>query len=440
MPATYPAIAVIESLDREARGVARVDGKAVFVDGALPGEEVDCTPYKRKGSYDLAQIVAIRSSSPSRVVPHCKWFGVCGGCSLQHMEFRAQVAAKQRILEDALWHIGRIRPETMLAPVYGEPWQYRHRARFTVRLVRKKGGVLVGFHERRSSFVADMHSCEVVPARISALIPQLRELLGQLSIRERLPQIELAVGDRVVVLVLRVLDPPNAQDEGLLKEFAMHAGVQIWLQPGGPGTAAPFWPLDAPQLDYVLPEFDLSIAFRPTDFTQVNHAVNRMLVRRVLAHLAPVHGERVLDLFCGLGNFTLPIGRTGATVKGVEGSPELVSRAVLNASRNRLSEKCTFEAANLFDPRAVELALADLTQTDKVLIDPPREGAAEVVRHLVAAGGPRRLVYVSCDAGTLARDASVLVKTQGYILKAAGIVNMFPHTSHVESVALFEAA
>ena len=431
--------ALIESLDREARGVTHVDGKAVFVDGALPGEDVEYSPYRRKGSYELAQLVAVKTPSPSRVEPHCRWFGHCGGCSLQHLEFRAQVAAKQRILEDAFWHIGRVHPERMLPPVYGEAWGYRHRARMSVRLVRKKGGVLVGFHERRSSFVADMTSCEVMPHAVSALIPQLRDLFGKLSIAERLPQVEIAVGEHVTVLVLRVLQSPSAEDEVFLKACAEEAGVQFWLQPVGPETATPFWPLDAPQLDYTLPEFDISIAFRPTDFTQVNHAVNRLLVRRAVGLLDPQPDERVLDLFCGLGNFTLPMARRGATVRGVEGSAELVQRAALNAGRNALQDRCSFDVANLFDVPALERVLSNAGTVDKVLIDPPREGAMEVVKRLSAAGGTRRIVYVSCDAGTLARDAGVLVNTQGYALIASGIVNMFPHTSHVESIALFEA-
>lgn len=430
----------VESLDRESRGVAKVQGKAIFIEGALPGEDVDFASFRRKESYELAEVVAVRNSSPCRVVPKCQWFGHCGGCSLQHMEFRAQVAAKQRILEDALWHIGRLRPESVLSPIYGVPWRYRHRARFSVRLVRKKGGVLVGFHERRSSFVADMKSCEVMPQAVSSLIDELRTLVGRLSICERLPQVEVAVGRKVTVLVLRVLQQPSEQDEVLLRAFAEQAGVQLWLQSKGPETATPFWPLDAPELDYALPEFDVSIGFRPTDFTQVNHAVNRVLVRRALGLLAPEPAEKVLDLFCGLGNFTLPIARRGAVVHGAEGSPELVARARLNAIRNGLESQCTFDSANLFDPEVVERVISSAGAAAKVLIDPPRDGAIEVVKRLCAGEGVRRIVYVSCDPGSLARDAALLVQTRGFRLVAVGVVNMFPHTSHVESIALFEAA
>lgn len=432
-------VAAIESLDRESRGVTHVEGKAIFVDGALPGEEVEFSSYRKKGSYELAQLLAVHRQSPSRIEPTCRWFGHCGGCSLQHMEPRAQVAAKQRILEDALWHIGRLRPGRMLSPVHGEDWQYRHRARLGVRLVRKKGGVLVGFHERRSSFVADMRSCEVLPATVSSLIPELRDLVGRLSICERLPQIELSMGHRVSVLVFRVLQPPSIDDQALLKAFAERSGFQIWLQPEGPESAQPFWPLDAPELDYVLPEFDVSIAFAPTDFTQVNHAVNRILVRLALRLLDPQPGEQVLDLFCGLGNFTLPIARSGASVLGLEGSAGLVARARRNADRNGLAGSSRFDTANLFDADAVERALVEAGRVDRILIDPPREGAMEVVKRLRADSGPRRIVYVSCDPATLARDAGVLTSTQGYALEAAGVVNMFPHTSHVESIALFNA-
>ncbi len=432
-------IATIESLDREGRGVTHVEGKAIFVDGALPGEVVEYSPYKKKGSYELAQLVRIIKPSASRVEPGCRFFGVCGGCSLQHFDLRAQVAAKQRILEDALWHIGRIRPERMLSPVCGPAWGYRHRARPSVRLVPKKGGVLVGFHERKSSYVADMTSCEVLPPALSAALPRLREVFGSLSIRDRLPQIEVAVGDRVTVMVLRVLAPPSVEDEAVLKAYAKESGFQFWLQPGNPETAYPFWPLDAPALDYALPEFDVRVAFMPTDFTQVNHAVNRVLVRRALRLLDPLAGERIGDFFCGLGNFTLPIARSGAAVFGAEGSAGLVERARRNAVLNGLDGLCRFESGNLFDPEVCARLLNVAGKLDKVLIDPPREGATELVKALwAAADAPRRIVYVSCDPATLARDAGILCQDGRYVLATAGVVNMFPHTSHVESMAVFE--
>jgi 23S rRNA (uracil1939-C5)-methyltransferase len=425
------AIAKIESLDREGRGVAHRDGKTVFVEGALTGETVEYVPFRSKPAWELARITAVVEASAERADPGCRFYGVCGGCVMQHVDLRAQVAAKQRVLEDALWHIGRVRPETMLRAVYGEPWRYRHRARLSARFVPKKGGALIGFHERKSSYVADMTSCEVLPVAVSNLLPALRALVGGLSIRERLPQIEVSIGDRVTVLVLRVLEPPAPEDAAALRGFAEAHGVQLWLQPAGPDSAAPFWPIDAPALDYTLPEFGVRIGFLPTDFTQVNHGVNRVLVRRAMALLEPRPGERIGDFFCGLGNFTLPIARLGAAVTGFEGNAGLIERARANARANALA--CEFRAIDLFDPAAC----AALPGFDKALLDPPRDGAVELVKSF-AERPPRRIVYVSCDPATLARDAGVLVQTQGYRLVAAGVANMFPHTAHVESMAVFE--
>lgn len=402
----------------------------VFVDGALAGERVEARLVRAKPKFDLARVERILETSSGRRVPRCPWVGTCGGCSLQHADARTQVAAKQRWLEDCLARIGKVAPESLLAPIYGEEWGYRHRARLSVRFVPKKGGVLVGFRERASTYVADMHSCEVLPPHVSALIPALRELVGALTLRDRLPQIEVAVGDRVTVLVIRHLLPLAAADEGRLREFADAHGVQVWLQPRGPEGAAPFHPLEAPALDYALPEFGLRLAFRPTDFTQVNPAVNRLLVSRAVRLLDPRPGERVGDLFCGLGNFSLPIASRGAQVIGLEGSAALVERARQNALANGLTAQ--FETADLFAPN-----LAPYGPFDKLLVDPPREGAIEVAKALPDAW-PRKIVYVSCDASTLARDAGVLVNVKGFRLAAAGVVNMFPHTAHVESIALFE--
>lgn len=423
----------IESLDREGRGVAHVDGKTIFVDGAITGEDVEYSSYRKKPAWEAAQVLRIEKAASARVAPRCAFFGTCGGCSMQHVEDRTQVAAKQRVLEDALWHLGRVRPETMLRPLHGLAWGYRHRARMSVRWVEKKGGSLVGFRERRSSYVTEMTSCEVLPPKVSALIRPLRTLIDTLDMQGRIPQIEVAVGDALTVLVLRVLEAVGVEDRERLKRFAEDHGVQLWLQPEGPDSARPFWPPDAPDLYYTLPEHGLRIAFGPTDFTQVNHAVNRLLVGRALSLLDPRPGERITDLFCGLGNFTLPIAGRGAEVLGVEGSAGLVARAQDNARANALADRCRFAVADLFDPAAC----ARLPACDKVLLDPPREGAIELVKSF-AAKPPSRIVYVACDPATLARDSGVLVHTQGYRLAAAGVVNMFPHTSHIESIALFE--
>ena len=431
---------VVTALDQEGRGVARVEGKAMFVEGALIGEEVAVEILRRKPSYDLARMTDIVAASPARSVPLCPHFGVCGGCSLQHLDPAAQVAVKQRVLEDALWRIGRVRAGELLAPIHGTPWGYRHRARLSVRDVPRKGGVLVGFHERRSSFVADMTSCLVLPTRISALLPELRALVESLSIRNRLPQIELSVGEGqrgeapLDTLVFRVLAAPTPEDERRFGEFAARHGVELYLQPHGPSSVHP---LRAParRLVYTLPEFGVTIEFGPTDFTQVNATVNRMLVRRAIALLEPQPGERIADFFCGLGNFSLPIARRGARVVGVEGASDLVRRAQANAAANGLSDRTHFEVDDLF--AATGPSIAALGPLDKALLDPPREGAIALVKALPAER-LKRIVYVSCNPATLARDAAVLVHQRGYELSAAGVANMFPHTAHVESVALFK--
>jgi len=435
-------IAIIESLDHEGRGVAHVEGKTIFIEGALPGEQVEYSSFRRKPSYEQATATRILTASAQRVTPRCRHFGVCGGCSMQHLDPLAQAAVKQRVLEDAFWHISRLRVDTLFPVIQGPSWGYRFRARLSVRLVPKKGGVLVGFHERRSSFVADMDSCEVLPPEMSALLLPLLELIGGLSIPDRLPHIEVAIsesaGVRQYVLVLRIMDALTADDETALRAFADAHGIVFYLQTGGPDTVVPFHPLPAAPLAYTLPEFAVEQRFLPTDFTQVNHGINRVLIRRALALLAPQAGERIADMFCGLGNFTLPIARSGAQVVGIEGSKALIERARANAALNGLAENTEFSVANLFE--TTPESLVALGRFDKMLIDPPRDGAMELVKSIDAQGdaAPRRIVYVSCSPATLARDAGLLVHEHGYRLCGAGIANMFPQTSHVESIALFE--
>jgi 23S rRNA (uracil1939-C5)-methyltransferase len=355
---------------------------------------------------------------------------------MQHLETNAQVAVKQRILEDSLWHIGKVKAETIMRPIYGLPWSYRQRARLSVKHVIKKGKTLVGFHEKRSSFVADMSRCEILPAKISRLIPLLAELISGLSIRDRLPKIEVACGDNVDVLVLRIMEQLTASDEAALRAFADAHGIQFWLQPKGLDSIYPFHPVESPALTYTLPEYEIEMPFAPTEFTQVNHQLNRVMVHRALQLLGPQPAERIVDFFCGLGNFTLPIARSGAQVLGIEGSAALVKRAAQNAAHNGLSGNTGFRAMNLFE--VDETVLAGLGKFDKWLIDPPRDGAMELVKAITPDTAPGRIVYVSCSPATLARDAAELVQSHGYALKAAGVMNMFPHTSHVESIALFE--
>ncbi|HEY3554868.1 MAG TPA: 23S rRNA (uracil(1939)-C(5))-methyltransferase RlmD, partial [Casimicrobiaceae bacterium] len=414
----------IESLDQEGRGVAHVDGKATFVEGALPGERVAIEILKRKPSYAIARATRVDRASASRVAPACPHFGQCGGCTLQHADPALQLAAKQRALEEALARIGRVRPDVLLPPIAGPAWGYRYRARLSVRDVPKKGGVLVGFHERRSSYVADMRECAVLPPKISALLLPLRQLVESLSIRTRLPQIEVAVGERlsrpktgsdpdfearlVYALVLRILEPLTHTDEAKLVAFADTHGVDIWLQPGGPDSVAPFHPANG-TLAYTLPEFDVALPFAPTDFTQVNFAINRVLVRRAIELLAPAANDRVADFFCGLGNFTLPIARRAASVVGFEGSKTLVARATANAKRNGLEANASFVCANLFTITSQLMAHGPFA---RAMIDPPRVGAVELAKALPSADDARalaRIVYVSCNPGTLARDAAVLV-------------------------------
>jgi 23S rRNA (uracil1939-C5)-methyltransferase len=432
----------IESLDQEGRGVAHTDGKVVFVEGALPGEDVVAVAIRDKSSFAIARVERILEANAGRVTPRCPHFGVCGGCTLQHAHPSLQIAAKQRALEDALTRIGKVKAARMLPPIEGPAWGYRYRARLSVRFVAKKGGVLVGFHERKSSFVADMTQCEVLPRAISDLLPVLRRVIGALSLRDRLPQIEVIVAERgdalVHALLLRILAPLTPEDEAHLKNFADTHGVELWTQTGGPATVLPFHPAES-TLAYTLPEFGIEMPFGPGDFTQVNAAINRVLVRRAIMLLDPRPGERIADFFCGLGNFTLPIARRGAFAIGVEGAASLVRRAGENAARNGLADSTQFMTANLFT--ATPETVAALGTLDRALIDPPRDGAIELVKSLPAradANALKRIVYVSCAPGTLARDAAVLVNERGYRLTAAGVVNMFPHTAHVESIAVFE--
>ena len=425
----------ILSLDHEGHGIARIDGKVTFVDDALAGERAEITVYRKHAKYNSAYAVSILKASAQRTTPRCQYFGRCGGCSMQHLEASAQVAAKQRVLEENLARIGKVTPDVVMRPLHGPSWAYRTRARMSARFVDKKGGVLVGFREKRSSFITDMSSCEVLTPDVSALIQPLREMMVHLSNASRIPQVEIAVGEHITVLLFRLLEPWSDDDRTLVRSFAEQHQIQIWEQSKGPDTVKPFWPDIAPELSYSLPEFGLTMPFRPTDFTQVNVAINRALVSRAMRLLQPKAGERIADMFCGLGNFSLPIATSGADVLGIEGSPELVARARENALRNHLPN-AHFVVDNLFEMTPEKFAT--LGHIDKLLIDPPRSGAAELVKSLPESGAPHRIVYISCDAATLARDAGELCHNKGYRLEAAGVANMFPHTAHVESIALFE--
>jgi 23S rRNA (uracil1939-C5)-methyltransferase len=444
----------IESLDIEAQGVARrPDGKVVFVDGALPGEYVTVNVHRKKNNWEQASLVEVHRESAQRVRPRCPHFGLhegaCGGCKMQHLHVGAQVAIKQRVLEDNLWHLSKVKADTILPAIEGPGWGYRWRARFSVRHVRKKGAVLVGFHERKSRYVADIKECHVVPAHVSDLLLPLRALIASMDAIETCPQIELACGDRVTALVLRHLEPLSAGDLAKLRAFAVeHPDVQWWLQPKGPDTVK-LLDEGGAALDYALPEFGIRMPFRPTDFTQVNPHINRVLVDRALRLLAPQRQERVIDWFCGLGNFTLPLATRAGEVLGIEGSEALVARSrenyALNAKQQPLAPT-SFAARNLFEMTPQQLV--EDGHADRWLVDPPREGAFALAKALAdlhqdkALRGswkpPKRIVYVSCNPATLARDAGLLVHQAGYACSAAGVVNMFPHTAHVESIAVFD--
>jgi 23S rRNA (uracil1939-C5)-methyltransferase len=427
---------VIEDLDHSGRGVGRVGDKVVFVDGGLPGERVRFRYTKGGRHYDQGVAEAVLEASPDRVEPACPVFGLCGGCSLQHLDGAAQVAAKERMLRDNLERVAGLAPENWLAPIDGPHWGYRAKARLSIRRVRNKG-VLVGFRERASSYVTQMDACPVLEPRLEGLIEPLKELVAGMSRPDRVPQAEVAATDGDAAVVIRHLTELTDQDRALLADFQERYGVVVETQPKGPETAAPLDSDRPARLFYELPGSGVTLHFRSTDFVQVNRQVNRQLVARALELLHPGPGERVLDLFCGIGNFSLPMAAAGAEVLGLEGEAGLVARAGSNAEVNGLAGRTDFRTADL---EAVPLAEIPGTRgTDKVLLDPPRSGAVEAVKQLAESIRPRRVVYVSCNPATLARDAGVLTHA-GYRLRDAGIANMFPHTAHVESVARFELA
>jgi 23S rRNA (uracil1939-C5)-methyltransferase len=426
----------VEDLNHEGWGVVKA-GKTVFVAGALPGEMVEYRIRRRERSHDEAELLRVIEASPQRVTPGCEHFGICGGCSLQHLAPEAQRTVKDNMLREALRRIGKVEPDRWLAPLHGEPWAYRRRARLGARFVHAKGRSLVGFREKMSSYVADVKHCKVLVEPIGNLIGELSTLLTALSIPTRVPQIEVAAGDNMTLLVMRTLSPLSAADRQLMREFAHRHGVHWLLQAGRPDQLEPLEE-GTPGLWYELPDHAVRLDFKPTDFIQVNGDVNRRLIAQVLGELKVDANSSVLDLFCGLGNFTLPIARAAGSVVGIEGEAGLIERARANAASNGLGN-ARFGVANLAGPESVErcLAVAGSGKFTHVLLDPPRTGAADVLP-AVARLAPDRVVYVSCHPGSLARDLGILVTDHGFSLRAAGIVDMFPHTSHVESVAVLD--
>ena len=429
-----PLSATIESLSHEGRGIAHLDGKIVFIDGALPGEDVRFLYTRKRGQFDEGRAVEVLQASPRRVEPRCPHYGVCGGCSLMHLDGGEQLAHKQAVLLEQLQHIGGLEPEQVLRPLSASPWGYRRKARLGVKYVAGKEKALVGFREKYSSFIADIDSCEVLHPFLGRAIGELKELVRGLSVYRQVPQMEVAVSDTVAAVVIRHLAPLTDNDKSILADYETRRPVRFYLQPGGLDSVHSLSGEDGQGLHYRLDGHDVTMEFSPTDFTQVNFELNVMLVDRVIELLEPGAADTVLDLFCGLGNFTLPIARYADHVTGLEGSEELVCRARGNAEKNGISN-VDFSACNLMEP-APEPVISGYAY-NKVVLDPPRSGAREVIGQLDLER-LEKLVYVSCNPATLARDAGILANQGGLSLKAAGVMDMFPHTSHVESIALFE--
>ncbi|MCK5640796.1 MAG: 23S rRNA (uracil(1939)-C(5))-methyltransferase RlmD [Gammaproteobacteria bacterium] len=427
-----PVRVKIEGFSHDCRGIARVDDKTVFVEGALDGEEVSFIYAEKKRDYDVGVVSEVHRASPQRVEPKCAHFGICGGCSLQHMSAEAQIEAKQQVLLDNFQRLGKVSPAEVLSPLTGPPWGYRRKARLGVRFVIKKDRVLVGFRERRAPYLADLTRCEVLHPSVGEHLGTLEKMIAQLDAYDRIAQIEVAVDDTQTALVLRNLDVLSDADKQKLCDFAEAENFKIYLQPKGPDTVAPLWPENI-KLGYSLPAYGVDFSFEPTDFTQVNTDINQKMIDKALELLALEPDDRVLDLFCGLGNFTLPIASEVEAAVGIEGDAGLVARARENAQNNGL-DNVEFHVADLSE----DLSSASWWKGGftKVLLDPARIGAQETLSH-IARLGIKRIVYVSCNPATLARDAGILVNEFGYTLETAGVMDMFPHTAHVESIALF---
>ena len=422
----------IESLSHDGRGVARIDGKTIFIDGALAGEQVKFIYSKKHSKYDEGRTVEVITAAEDRVEAKCQHFGVCGGCSLMHMAPEAQLALKQKTLKEHLDHFGHVIPEQWLAPLTGPLWGYRRKARLGVKHVPKKGRVLVGFREKGTPFLALLDRCEVLDPRVGNRLAELGDMIAKLESHNRIAQIEVAMDDDHTALVFRNLDLLSEQDQQALIAYGQANDLWIYLQSGGPDTVTPLWP-ENPQLSYA-PEEGLNLEFEPNDFTQVNAGINKKMIQRTMELLEVSAEDRILDLFCGLGNFTLPLAKRVTEVVGVEGDESLVRHARDNAAKNTLAN-ATFEQADLTKTELKDYPWAK-AGFNKILLDPPRSGAFEVL-HQLAALGAERLVYVSCNPATLARDAGELVNNHGYTLVSTGVMDMFPHTTHVESIALF---
>lgn len=434
---------VINAIDNEARGITKINGKTVFVPDTLPSEEVEVQLIKKKSNFDIAKLIKINKKSIDRVEPNCPSFGYCGGCSMQHINVDTQLKFKEQVLLDNLKYIGKTAPLNILPPINSSPWAYRKRARLSVRYVKKKEEVLIGFREKSSSFVANMNECHILPLHISNLIPKLKLLFNKLSIKSAIPQLEIAVGANITILVLRIMNALNEEDNKLLMEFideinsklSNNQQIQFWLQPKGPDSCYPFYPKNSQQLNYEITNHKITMPFYPTEFTQVNTEVNVKMIDLALKLLRPNNNEIIGDFFCGIGNFSLPISKFAKHVIGFEGSIPLVERAKENAIINNISN-ASYKNKNLFEVDSE--FFKNFPKLDKWLIDPPRNGAIELIKSLTKETMPKIIVYVSCNTASLARDTALLTNVHGYKLTDTGVINMFPHTSHVESIARFE--
>lgn len=424
----------IESLSHDGRGIARIAGKTVFLEGGLPGETVEFIYLKRRSKYDEGKVVKVLISSSDRVTPPCAHFGICGGCSLQHLNHGAQIAFKQRVLLEQLQHIGGVKPQNILSPLIGPTWEYRRKARLGVRFVINKDKLFIGFREKNAHYLTDIHSCQILHPTIGQKISLLNEFIAHLNAYKDIPQIEVAVGDNATALIIRHLQVLDATDLEKIKIFAQQNQFYIYLQSGGPETVTLLWPEKTENhLNYHLEKPDVNLLFHPTDFTQINADINRQMVMQALTLLAPDNQEQILDLFCGLGNFTLPLAKYCRDITGVEGDAAMVERCQQNALYNNI-HNTKFYAANLAEDFS-ETPWAQQTY-DKILLDPPRCGALEVINYLRNSAA-KLVLYISCNPATLARDSAELLK-HGYTLNKLGMIDMFPHTSHIEAMALFE--
>lgn len=428
--------AKIEKFSHDGRGIARIDGKTTFIQGALPEEEVNFKYTRVKRDFDEGQVISIHSASASRVEPRCPHYNFCGGCSLQHLEESRQIHEKQALLLNLLQRTGHCEPELVLEPLISKHWHYRNKARLSVRFVEKKQSAMVGFRERNNPrYITEINECPILNEKIDAQIPRLRALIDTLDNPHSITQVEVAAGDEEVALIFRNMESLSDNDQERLRNFGKESGFRLFLQPGGPETVAIFYPeLASEFLTYTLADYQVEFQFHPTDFTQINASLNQQMVAKALELMELTAEDVVLDLFCGLGNFSLPLARHCAKVVGIEGSETMVARAQMNAQANGLANT-EFYCADLDKIDSINLMLAQ--KFTKLLIDPPRSGALEIVKQIEKLN-PERIVYVSCNPATLARDSDILVNHKGYRLSAAGVMDMFPHTAHVESIALFE--